>query len=140
MQLDNNKSTVRTLMEAMRARKIETCRHLVADDLIARIPASSHILGNAVVVYGADEVLRVKAAIRGDSFAESMDLKINALLGDGDFVAAFCEIKGMSSDVKSYSNQYVFLFRFRGDKISEWDAFMDTAYVYQQLGFKIVRQ
>jgi ketosteroid isomerase-like protein len=138
--LEENKKTAVKLIEAMGTGTVRSCRNLVTDDLVARIPASSSVLGNAAYIRGADEVLEVKAAIRGDVYAKKMDIKMNALLADGDFVAAFIEMETMSFKGAPFVNQYVFLFRFRDGKISEWDAFMDTAYVYQQFGYKITKE
>ena len=138
MGVPENKETVKVLLEAMRTGTIETCRNLVTVDMVTRIPLSCEkVLGNPIIVRGADACLKGKASIRGDSFASEMKLKINALLGDGDYAAAFLEMSTVSFKGEPYANDYVFLFRFCGNKIAEWDAYMDTAHVYQQFGFTI---
>jgi ketosteroid isomerase-like protein len=138
MGVAENKETVKALLEAMRKGKIETCRNIVTDDMVTRIPQSCEkVLNNPIIVRGADECLKGKASIRGDAFASDMKLKIKALLGDGDDVAALLEISTIAFKGEPYANDYVFLFRFRGDKIAECDAYMDTAHVYQQFGFNI---
>ena len=138
MGVADNKAMVTTLLDAMRTGTIMTCRHLVTDDMVTRIPASCEpVLGNPVEVQGAEACLKGKASIRSNAFASEMKLTIKALLGDGDWVAAFLEMSSVSFTGEPYANEYVFLFRFRGDRIAEWDAYMDTAHVFQQFGFKI---
>jgi ketosteroid isomerase-like protein len=134
-----NKNSVLRFMEAMRMGQIETCRDILDDKIIARIPRSGEIMGNARVVEGVDEVLKTRASVRSSYYSADVDFKIKAIIGEGDFVASFFELSSVLRNGKQYSNDYSFLFRFKNGKIAEWEACTDTAHVYREFGYLITK-
>jgi ketosteroid isomerase-like protein len=135
-----NKSTVIKFMNAVQRKQWDVVMNLVTDDLVSWVPPSAEIvMGYPTIVRGAKEVVEARAKSSGERYSPELHFTITHLLGDGDLVAAFTNIRTVTTSNTPYENDYVMLFRFENGRIAEWGEYLDTAHAYMQFGLRITK-
>lgn len=128
MSIEANKAAVRAFFAATVRRDRAALSRLLADDVCWQIPKSAPApFGGAH--RGHARVLELFLAGAETLFAPGThSVEIELLLAEGDLVAAEVQMRARTVRGSDYCNQYVFLFRFEGDRIAEFREHLDTRY------------
>ena len=140
MSAAENKATTIKFMNAVQNKQWDVLMSLVTDDLVSWVPPSAEkVMGYPTTVRGAKAVIEARAKSSGERYSPELHFTITHLIGDGDLVAAFTNIRTFTTANTPYENDYVMLFRFEGGKIAEWGEYLDTAHAYMQFGLRITK-
>jgi ketosteroid isomerase-like protein len=129
-----NKQAVLDFLTATRERDRDRLRALVADDMIWQVPRSgAERMGHTFPMIGGEQFVEIQQAAL-DMFYRpgSQTITVDHLVAEDDLVVAFVTMQMLTKAGAPYENEYVFLFRFQGDKIAEHWERTDTAYAFER--------
>ena len=121
---DHNKALASEFINAIANADFDKIADFYTDD--ARIFTMSRTL-----ISGEFTAQQVKEHARKilDIFPDGLRFEIHQLIADGDRVVVEAESFGRNAAGAPYNNQYMFLMRFRGDKLCEFKEYFDSEMV-----------
>jgi len=124
--MPSSRETVQRWFDLVAQGKAQEAFALFTDDVIYNLRGTTPVSG----------VYRGLRSIVDDFFTPwrkqivgEIDLTVDELIGDGDRVVALARGKATTVHHVPYDNDYAFVFRLRGGKISEVIEYLDTALV-----------
>lgn len=131
-QLERNADVVRRQIAAMEHPDAAAQAALMTDDVAWWVPASSvEAAGIARPLVGREAVTAMLGGA-GAWYAE-LHWTIDHLVAQGDLVAAFAHMDGVTTSGNDYSSDYAFCYRLVDGKIAEIWEHADTAYAYAKV-------
>ncbi len=123
-----NKQRVRAFIEALNRGDVAAIASAYAEDGYCLTMGNTLISGKS----GKAEIMKAAGMIF-QAFPKGIHFTINAMTAEGERVAVEAESEGVHASGKKYSNQYHFLFEFRGGKLMVLKEYMDTERVTEIL-------
>ena len=121
---ESNKALVKQFFAALNAGDAETIANSYAPD------GTVQTMGNTLIsgVFDRDQIARSAAGIF-DVFPQGLTFTITGMVAEDDKVAVEATSEGEHISGQTYTNEYHFLFEFRGDKVLRLKEYMDTEQV-----------
>jgi len=121
---DNNKDIVRAFFKALNSADVDAIVNTYADD--GYVQTMGHTL-----ISGRSSKEQVGAAAAGiyDVFPNGLTFTVLDMVAEGEKVAVEADSVGEHISGQTYSNEYHFLFEFRGGKLIKLKEYMDTEQV-----------
>jgi ketosteroid isomerase-like protein len=130
-ELERNADVVRRQIAAMEHPDAAAQAALMTDDVRWWVPASSvEAAGIARPLVGKEAVTTMLGGA-GAWYAE-LHWTVDRLVAQGDLVAAFAHMEGVTATGNDYLSDYAFCYRLVDGKIAEVWEHADTAYAYAQ--------
>lgn len=148
MGVVENKETVKAFFGSIANAEPDVLGTLVTDDITWWIPQSAaarnadriHSTPDERAVHGKSSVTTMLYQSgfyrdrRSSPEYEPQQYDRHHLIAEDDMVVSHHTLRTVTADGLDYENQYVFVFRFDGDKVAEVWEHLDTAYTYERLG------
>jgi len=134
-----NKDIVLAFIEAQNIDDLDKQRGLLSDDVRLHIPLSAQrVMNIPSMVEGADQYIQSRRSAVSKIYRDgTRNMTMHHVIADGALVAAFYNMKSELVEGGDYKNEYGFLYRLKGNKISDIWEYTDTANAYLQFGFNI---
>ena len=128
---DRRRHVLAQYFDASVARDVDRLANHLTKDLHVWLVPSVVKLGVPRPIEGRDAFLAfVRARAASSSSWTARSFTPMRLYFDGNDVAAHMRLIGDMTDGAVYDNEYVFLFTFDGDRISEMREFTDTSFIH----------
>jgi hypothetical protein len=124
MTAAETKVLVQQFFEALNAGDAETIANSYTPD------GSIQTMGNTLIsgVFNREQILQSAAGIF-DVFPKGLTFTVLGMVAEGNKVAVEATSEGEHVSGQIYTNEYHFLFEFRGDKVLRLKEYMDTEQV-----------
>ena len=107
-------------------------RELCRGREVVDAPTAQTRFGMPVPTVGVEEFLRLQR--QGiEEIYHPREWQPHVLIAEGDHVAALVGLEAVTPNGATYRNTYLFLFEFKGERISQFWEFVDTAFVHDFL-------
>ena len=128
MSNSTNKELIRNYFDSVSGNSDTPISEYFADDIEWHLPPA-HPFGGPFA--GIPEVLEMMG--RGGEFFdfETISIELHSVLAEEDNVVAHFRLKARTHDARDYSNEYIFRFLLRENKILEVWEFLDTYYLHK---------
>jgi len=124
-----NKALARAFLQAITDGDVSALGTIMSKDIVIDAKGSSVVSAKR----GFDEFIDLAAGLK-ETLEDGLHFDVTSVIGEGDLIV--CEAVGKSKlkDGLRYDNEYVFIMRISGGKVSEVHEYFDTVLADKTIG------